>query len=215
MARRYTLDTKIDALNQLDQCDGDLLRTSDTLDIPARTLRDWRNQEDDLRDAYNAKQRRHLHRLKADLQTNMLERGMAIVARMDDETLDNAPLNQLTSALGSLVNHALKLEEVIDETDEQEEKEHIVRFEYYYDGEIHDAPPWANDSDETSSEIQSSRLREKMGQDTSGQTAHNGADLQRRDTWLVVDSNASDGNTDVARDEQAMESYRERDWYHD
>lgn len=212
MARRYTLDTKIDALNQLDQCDGDLLRTSDTLDIPARTLRNWRNQEDDLRDAYNAKQRRHLRRLKADLQTNMLERGLAIVARMNDETLDNAPLNQLTSALGSLVNHALKLEEVIDETDEQEEKERVIRVEYLYDGSVHKTPPWARERTGESGEIQDSRLRETLGKNGTGEDDGSGQRIHRWEAGLVARPELHDGESTM----EGIEDDRElQDWYHD
>jgi len=212
MARRYTLDTKVDALNQLDLQDGDLLMTSDTLAIPVSTLRDWRKKEDDLRDAYNAKQRRHLRRLKADLQTDMLERGLAIVERMDDETLDNAPLNQLTSALGSLVNHALKLEEVIDETDEQEDKEQVYRIEYYTDGRLTNAPPWAEDSDESSSEIQSGRLRETLGQDRSGQDTVNRERDERQEAWVVARPDVSNVESGLAGFEEESE---ERNWYHD
>lgn len=215
MARRYTLDTKIDALNQLDQLDGDILLGSETLKIPVGTLRDWLRHEDDLRRSHRDKQERHLSRLKAELQTTMLEKGLDIVARMDDETLDKAPLNQLATALGALVNHALKLEEDIDDNHEQEEKEHIVRFEYYYEGEVHDAPPWARDRNESSGTFQDSSVRETLGENTSSEAHRTNGDLRARSAWLVVDPNSSDGDSGMAGMEEYLENDSERDWYHD
>jgi len=215
MARRYTLDTKIDALNQLDQHDGDILLTSEKLNIPARTLKRWVKQEDDLRDRYNSKRRRYLSRLKADLQSDMLERGLAIVAKMDDEVLDKAPLNQLASALGALVNHAQKLEEVIDETDEQEENERVIRFEYYYDGAVQDVPPWTGASEGQPRALQSSGLRETMGQNRTGENSSSGERDRAEETWLVARPDLSDVESTLEEYENLSERADERDWYHD
>ena len=54
MKRRYTLDAKINALNQLDCLDGDLALASRQLEIPAKTLEKWRAKELDLRRDYLA-----------------------------------------------------------------------------------------------------------------------------------------------------------------
>ena len=211
MARRYTLDTKIHALNQLDMHDGDLGNVSKELNIPTTTLSEWRRKESDLRQDHRHKLERRFMRLKAELQVQMLDRGMKIVACMDDETLEKAPLNQLATALGSLVNHALKLDEASEDSDEQTE-EKIVRIEYLYGGSVHVSPPWAENDSGISSPIQNSSVRKTLGQNGTGENNLGRSSHQSRNTWLVDDSYLSNGNSDV---ENMEDEYAERDWYHD
>ncbi len=211
MARRYTLDTKIHALNLLDEYDDDLVVVSQELNIPAMILNRWRAKEDDLRQDYQRKLHDQFVRLKAELQVDMLERGKKIISCMDDETLEKAPLNQLATALGSLVNHALKLDEASEDTDEQTE-EKVIRVEFLYDGSVHKTPPWANTSLEQSSPIQDSSMRETVGKNG---TRENGTNVQRISRWetgLVASSDISDVKSTL---EGIEEEYQERDWYHD
>lgn len=205
MTRRYSLITKINALNEIDEHDGDLARVGELLEIPKRTLHRWLVDEADLRRSYRERQKRQRDRLTLDLQCEMLERGKSILARMDADSLSNAPLNQLATALGSLVNHSLKLDEVIEETDEAEEK--VIRHEFYYDGQVQDSPPWAEDSDEASGALQGGRLRAALGQDRVGQ---NGASAQfgkGQETRLVAGPDLPDGGADL----EGSEEQRERD----
>lgn len=211
MARRYTLDTKIHALNLLDEYDDDLVIVSQELNIPAMILNRWRIKEDDLRRDHQQKLRSQFVRLKAELQVEMLERGKKIIACMDDETLEKAPLNQLATALGSLVNHALKLDEASEDTDEQTE-EKIVRFEYYYNGSLQDAPPWAGTSEGLPRKVQSGGVRKTMGQNGTGKNDTDGERYSTPDAWLVADSDVSDVESGLAGFEDEFE---ERDWYHD
>ena len=210
MTRAYRLETKIHALNQLDRHEGDVMLTSQSLDIPARTLRAWRHKEKDLRRSYRQQQTQHLTRLKLDLLTKMLERGQELLERMDAETLAKAPLNQLASALSALVNHALKLEEAIDDLDEQEEK--VIRFEYYYDDEVQDAPPWAGAGQGHPRAVQSGRLRETMGQNRVGQDSAVGERRQTQDPWMVAGANPANGGPGLARPEDERQQRR---WYDD
>ena len=215
MARRYTLDTKIHALNQLDKYEGDTLRIADELSIPLSTLQKWHAKASSLRKRYRQRNKRQADHLKSDLQVAMLDRSMAILNRMDDETLNNAPLNQLATALSALVNHALKLEEAIEEDDEQEEQgqqEQVIRIEYYYDGEVHNAPPWAEESPEESSPIQDGGVRSEMGENRTRQNGNHGQCDHRQDAWLVADPDLSDVESGMARFEDGRS---ERDWYHD
>ena len=75
MSRRYSLKTKINALNEIDEHDGDVARVAEFLEIPARTLQRWLHDEDDLRGRYRKKRNRQRERLTLDLQFEMLERG--------------------------------------------------------------------------------------------------------------------------------------------
>ena len=199
MSRRYALKTKINALNEIDEHDGDVARVSEFLEIPARTLSGWLRAEDELRRRYRWRLKRQRERLTLDLQYEMLQRGKSILAQMDAETLSKAPLNQLASALGSLVGQALKLEEVIEDLDEPEEE--VVRFEFYYDGQVQDAPPWAGARAGRPRAVQGGRLRAALGQDRAGQ---NGAAAELRpaeETGLVAGANAHDGEPSLARSE--------------
>ena len=56
MKRRYSLDSKIAALNQIDQLDGDLTLAGQQLNIPIKTLEKWRAKEPDLRQNYRQRQ---------------------------------------------------------------------------------------------------------------------------------------------------------------
>lgn len=212
MARRYTLDTKIHALNQLDKYEGDTLRIADELSIPLSTLQKWHARASSLRKRYRQRNKRQADHLKSDLQVAMLDRSMAILNRMDDETLNNAPLNQLATALSALVNHALKLEEAIEDTHEQEEQEKVIRFEFVSDGRITETPPWAEDSSDTSGAVQDCGVREAMGENRTGENHTNGRSNISRDAWLVADTDVSDVESGMAGFE---DNRHERDWYHD
>ena len=194
--RKHPLEVKIDALNQLDRHEGDVQLTSEQTGIPARTLREWRQGEAELRRVYRQRQRQRLAWLKFDLSLKMLERGQDILARMDAEMLDKAPLSQLASALSALVSHALKLEEAADELVGGEEQ--VIRLEYYYDGEVQSAPPWAGASEGRPRAVQGGRLREALGQDGAGQVAAAGERREAADARVVAGADAADGEPGLA-----------------
>ncbi len=196
MANRYHLDEKIKALNAIDQNDGDVRPFSNDNHIPARTLRNWLQDERELRRQYRARRQRHAQRLAEDMLMNMLERGQAILARMDDKKLDKAPLNQLASALGALLSNAMKLEEVVEAGDAEEEK--VIRFEHYYDGAVQETPPWAGASDGFDRSLQGSGVWEALGEDGAGQADDSGSGAGA-ETLLVAGADAADGEPGLAR----------------
>lgn len=204
MTRKYSLDTKIDALNQIDRHDGDVALVGDLMEIPERTLRGWQGLEGELRNRHRRRQRRQRDRLAVALQLEMLERGQEILRRMDEETLAKAPLNQLASALGALVSHALKLEEAIEEIDEQEEK--VIRFEYFYDGAVQAAPPWTGASEGFDRSLQSSGLWEALGQDGAGQDDTVAAGAGGEEARVVAGADPADGEPSLARFESEREA---------
>jgi len=196
MTRRYALNCKVDALNQIDQYDGDVALVSTLLAIPARTLHGWLQKEEDLRRRHRARQKRQRERLAAGLQLEMLERGKLILARLDEERLDKAPLNQLATSLSSLIAQALKLEEVIEESDE--EMERVIRHEYFYDGAVQDAPPWSGASSGSPRALQGGRLRTALGQDRIGQNGASGRGDALEQADLVAGADLHDGEPGLA-----------------
>ena len=205
MSRRYALKKKIEALDLTDNLDGDMRAAGDQLDVPLTTLANWRAQEDELRRAYNQRRRRQRDRLFVDLQLEMLNRGQSALDMMSDEKLAKAPLNQLASALGSLVSHALKLADVIEET--QEENELVIRHEYYTDGELRDAPPWPAYGEGAGGALHDSGLRAPLGQDNAGQNGHVGAGAGKAPTSLVAGADFHDGEPGLARPEASHQAH--------
>ena len=196
MANRYHLDLKIKMLNEIDKNDGEVTGVSSDSKIPVRTLRGWLRDERDLRRKYRARQQRRAQRLAEDMLLRMLDRGEAILERMDDRRLDKAPLNQLASALGALVANALKLEEVMDDGDAEEEK--VIRFEHVYDGALHETPPWAGASEGFDRSLQGSGVWEALGEDGVGQADDTGGGAES-ETLLVAGADAADGEPGLAR----------------
>ena len=62
MQASYTLDTKIEALNLLDLHDGDFQLVRSLIEIPLKTLRGWRTDQDKLRRRYEDRQYCHFAR---------------------------------------------------------------------------------------------------------------------------------------------------------
>ena len=207
MKRRYSLNAKINALNQIDQFDGDIAFVSKQLSIPARTLEKWRANEAQLRQSYQDRQWRYLDRLRFDLHVQMLERVQRIIQQIDADTVVNAPLNQLNDALATLLAHVNKFEETQQEIEQPHET--IKRVEFYYDGQIQDAPPWAGASAGQSSALQSGGLRPPLGQDRARQNHHPAPSLDGEQTLLVADSDPPNGQPSLARLEKFYRALEE------
>ena len=184
MKRRYTLDAKINALNQIDQHDGDLQRAGKLLKIPVKTLEKWRAAQDSLRADYRERQTRHLERLQFDLQIKMIERCHAILANMDEDTLAQAPLTQLNSALSALLNHVNILQEAPSQIEETQNE--TIKFEYYYDDQVQTLPPWTGASHGPPRALQSRDLRTPLGQNPTRNDQHPHGGNPGEQTLLVA-----------------------------
>ena len=195
---RNTLDKQIEALDQIDQLDGDIAAVSDALRIPERDLRDWRRDEDRLRREHGLRRQRELDRLAVELQRDMLQRAQSILQHISGDKLSKAPLNQLASAAGSLVSYALKLADAIEEIDETQEKGRVIQFVYGSPTAVQPAPPWAESREDAWRAIQGGGLREALGQDRAGQNGHSGARDLGPAADLVAGAVAADGEPGLA-----------------
>jgi len=200
MSRRYSLDRKIDALNQLRRHDSDVLLVSDLLEIPAGSLRNWLREEAELRGRYEERCYQEQQRMKAELRHGLLERSQAILAQMDGDTLAKAPLNQLASALGSLMNYAMKLEEPQEGRVDAEEQ--VIRFEYVYDDQVQGSPPWSSGGEAAPGALQGRRLWPPLGQDRAGEDADCGAGFAGGAARLVARADDAYGEPGLAGPEE-------------
>lgn len=207
MKRRYALNAKISALNQIDQLDGDLPRAAKQLNIPAKTLEKWRAKEHQLRQQYQNRQWRHLDRLQFDLHVKMLDRCAAIVQQMDDHTLNKAPLNQLNAALAAMLSHVRIFEEAQQQIDPPQET--VKRAEFYYDDQIQKTPPWAGTSPEQPRPLQSGSLRPPLGQNRTRNDDHPPRSMDAEQTLLVADADPPNGRASLARLEKFYQALEE------
>lgn len=186
----YTDQDKRAALNSLRANDGDYHQTSTETGIRAETLKKWElaEREQRIEQLQDTVQDLHLQ-----LAHNALHLAQAI-----DGAVDGAPLNQLSTALGTVIDRFLKIEEHLSQFREQSH-EKVIRVEYKDpDGSIHNTPLWARGDFDKLSALQSRRMREALWEDGDWQDGGT-SDRAGRDDVLVADPEVSDGDASLAR----------------
>ncbi len=209
MARnKYTLTDQIAGLDAIDDANGDYATASAASGYSQSQLRKWNKQRDDIRREQQLHEREQNARRMQQLISRMMERAAQIVDQMDEETIANAPLNQLSSMLGVLVDRYIKLQDLMPAL----ETEQVIRLEYKYpDGTIHSTPPWAEEDSEQPRPLSGGGMRETLRQNGDGEDYLNGSSTER-ETWLVARPDLPDGESGLARPEDDLD---EGGWYHD
>lgn len=178
--------------------------------VSVGSLRNWMRRRDKLREAYLAELREKSAEKMALVQNQLAEKALDVLAAMDEDRIARAPLNQLSSALGTLIEKFLKLQE---EPQQSEAAEQVVRFEFRHpDGSLRETPYWAASSGAESGAVQGAGLRQTLRQNGASQ---DDAARERGLSWdenVVARSYVSDGESGVAGREADDGG---RDWYHD
>lgn len=200
----YTLTDKIMALDALAALDGDIATCSAQNNIAKKTLRRWQREENQLRAAY-------AQQAIARVQQRLADKALLLVDAIDDEMIAKAPLNQITSALGALIDRYMKLDEITTQNSPQEEIEKVVRIEYVYDGSTHMAPPWANPDYAGRSAFQSGGMRAAVRQNGTGKDPAAGKIVVPWDANLVASPHVSDGKPGLARSEDEPDTFYDDD----
>ena len=212
--QKHTLEQKVEAINAI-QLGKSYAAVSDEYEVTVRTLQRWYEQRDSLRREFREQVTLETDTMILQARRDIAERTVALIKAIDDERILKAPLNQLSSALGVLVDRFLKLRDTEIEIDtlEEDTAEQVIRIEYYdaSTGEVSAAPPWARDNPESSGAIQGGRVWEALRQDDDGSGYHNGKS-HSWDEGLVAGTDLSNGESGLARFEDDDD---ERDWYHD
>ena len=145
MQASYTLDTKIEALNLLDRHDGDFHRVRPLLNIPLKTLRGWRVDQDKLRRRFEDRQYRHFANLKLELLKDMFESSRDIMKKIKSGDHEGSTVSQLAYALSTLLNQANQLEDSFEDLppNPQNKAEETNHIRYAYDDNAQDDPPKA------------------------------------------------------------------------
>lgn len=199
MSRRYTNEERHNALKSLDANDGDILATSEQTGIPPSTLRDWAARHREERAQRLLETIRRLHEQLAENAVNL--------AAAIDGAIDGAPLNQLSTALGTVIDRYLKVDEHLAQITQQN-GEQVFRFEYVYpDGSVHNAPPWANDDYDIEGTLPRGGVRTPLWENGGGETHHRANGGGTGGEMLVARPDVYDGEPGVARFEDDLSDF--------
>ncbi|MGJ3237364.1 MAG: hypothetical protein ACFE0Q_01530 [Anaerolineae bacterium] len=196
MARTtYTLTRKMQTLWLLRE--HSLAEASAISGIPTSTIRDWHKQADSIRQAhYTQLHEEGLHRVLV-AQNRMADKIIELVGAIDADRIGSAPLNQLASTLGVLVDRFLRIH---DAKDLQQTDNNTYRIEYYdaRTDQVSDTPPWATDDSVDESALHRSYLWQTLWQDRTGE-ADRDRDGLAGEADLVAGTDLSDGESGLAR----------------
>ena len=174
MQASYTLDTKIEALNLLDRHDGDFQLVRSLLEIPLKTLRGWRVDQDKLRRRFEDRQYRCFANIKLELLKDMFETSRGIMKKIKSGDHEGSTASQLVYALSTLLNQANQLEESFEDLppNPQNPEEVPNRIEIVYDDNPQDAPPKATELPQQPRPPQSLGLRAALERIGIGTNQH-------------------------------------------
>ena len=197
---RYTQQQKSDALRQLRLCDNDFTQASTQTGIPTKTMRKWQVKHQSER------AERLLARLQL-LEEDLIENTLRIMESLE-QVIENAPLNQRTSAVGTLIDRYLKVNEHLREVDAEDEMKEIPLV--YYTSDAPDTPqatpPWAEEDSDNAPSLQSGRVWSPVWEDRIGQGGTGGTGGERED-MLVARPHLLNGDAGLARFEDGDEDY--------
>ena len=188
----YTEEDKRAALDLLHRNGGDTKATSAETGIRVPTLKKWAQSQ-------RAQQMERLHENVQDLHLQ-LARNALHLAQAIDGAIDGAPLNQLATALGTVIDRFLKIEEHLSQLDDQT-SEQVIRVEYKDpDGSIHNTPLWARGDPDQPTAIQGRGVRQALWQDGDWEDDRR-AGSPEREGLLVARPDLSNGDASLARSE--------------
>jgi hypothetical protein len=131
----------------------------------------------------------------AQVQTRLAEKSLLLVEAIDAEHVAKAPLNQLASTLGVLIDRYLKLTD--DHADMPAEQ--VIRFEYVYpEGTVASTPPWSADDSEQSGAVSGGGVRTTLRQDRTRQVSLARQGIRSGAANMVARPHLSDGESSVA-----------------
>ena len=208
---KYTLKQKITVLDALNN--GDSYEDISTKEqIPVHKLRQWYRQRDTIRREHQQQLRDAAAQKMLGVQTDMADKAIELIKAMDADRISKAPLNQVASALGILIDRFLKLQYAQEENDAAN-TEQIIRYEFRHpDGVLRETPYFAEGRSRHTGTVQSGGVRETLGQDGTRQNYTNGQSRLSGLADVVARPDLSDGESGLAGFEDDDDG---RDWYHD
>ncbi|MGB7342428.1 MAG: hypothetical protein WBC91_26255 [Phototrophicaceae bacterium] len=177
--------------------------------IPTRTIRKWQLNYEQIKAEYEKYMHDEgIHKLMI-AQNRMADKIDDLVNAITHEKIEKAPLNQITSALGVVVDRFIRIHDAKEV--EETPHDHTFRIEYYdaTTGKVSATPSWAEDHRLDESDVHSSFLWQTLWENRTSEAGHHGNGISREDD-LVARTDISDGESRLARPQDDDD---ERDWY--
>ena len=210
MPIKYNLDQTIEALNLLDQHDGDVYLVKKQLGIPVKTLRGWLKDQEKLRRKFDDRQYRRFANIKQELLNDMLETSRDTMKKIKSGDHPGIAVSQLAYTLTTLLSNAKKLEDNYVRLAPNPQNEQPNRLRFVYDDYLPAAPPRTERNPQTSRPLQSVGLREALGQIGVGNNRHPESSPHGTQTLLVGRPHLQNGGANLARSEKKRQTPRRR-----
>ena len=149
--KRYSETFKREVLTRVEADPSDLVAIARELDVPSSTIHSWRRRAAAKEAAARATAEEpsltepDLALLDGRLRQLMVDATYALALAIRDST-GSAPLNQLATAFGLMIDRLLRLDAlaVLAAQAPAPGDEQVIRIEYLDpDGSVHKSPPWA------------------------------------------------------------------------
>jgi len=178
-------------------------------DISVSTIRRWQKNYEAIRaEYYTYIHDEAVHRVLV-AQVDITKKLKHLVNAIDTERITAATLNQLSSAIGVLIDRFLRIHNAKDITPTHTD---TIRIAYINErtGEVTDAPPWATTYSDEGDALYSRFLWEALRQDSPSEDDYHRNGVAR-ETDMVARADVSDGTASLAGLE-ADDDERERNW---
>lgn len=210
MPKQYQLDSKIEALNLLDRHDGDLPLVSNLMQIPVKTLRRWRAEEAELRLQFDNRQYRHFANIKLELLNDMFETCRDLMKNIKADNLQQTSVSQRAYTLTTLFNHATQLEDLFEDLEPNPQNEGHNRIRFVQDDNLPRATPRPETSPKRPRPLQSTGLRQALGQIGIGADRHPDRRSSPAQALLVDRANLPNGQSNLARSKKQRQTPKRR-----
>lgn len=203
----YRLEDKVAALDALLAANDDIALAATQSGVSPKSLRAWARDSDALRRAHQEEMSRQAAHKMARAQLALADKTLELITAMDSDRIAAAPLNQLSSALGAVVDRYLRI------AGDMPQAEQVVRFEFQQpDGRFSPAPPWSGENPDSAAALQSGGLWAPLRQDGAGQNGAHRAHDAARPADVVAGADLRYGGAGLAGPEDESD---ERIWYQD
>lgn len=180
---RYTEAFKRQAVARVTASPNEAATIARELGVPRSTLFNWRKQYalapvSSLQHSDGEGDEGQTPETEADAQNQRLRQSLLDTAftltHAIREATENAPLNQLSAALGLVIDRLLKLEAQKPNLSLSVSEE-LIRIEYKdSDGSLHHSPPWARGDPAFEDPVSRGRVRSPFWEDRDGQADDSG-----------------------------------------
>lgn len=205
--KRYSIIDKMKTVWLLR--DQTITGASKTSGVPESTIRYWQQNYDSITaEYYKYLHDEGVHKVLV-AQNRLADKIGDVVNAMTKDKMQNAPLNQLASTAGILIDRFLRIHDAKEIEESDKENRYIIEYYDANTGKITRTPRWTEDDSIDESALHDSYLWQTLWENRTGEAGDTGNGSEGQD-GLVARTHISNGSAGLARPEDGDE---ERDWH--